>query len=201
MRKAFVLLILVVAFSHAYAGTDASTRPVSWAQPIEMKGVPNLHKVSGKLYRSAQPSAEGMKNLKQLGIKTVVNLRAFHSDRDEIGKTGMNYEHIFMKTWHPEHEDVVRFLKIVTDPDNTPALVHCQHGADRTGTMSAIYRVAVEGWSKEEAIQEMTKGGFNFHTVWSNLPPWIADLDIPAIRKDVGIHVELNNKVDRSNPN
>jgi protein tyrosine phosphatase (PTP) superfamily phosphohydrolase (DUF442 family) len=128
-----------------------------------------------------------MKNLQQIGIKTIVNLRAFHSDRDEIGDTGLGYEHIYMKTWHPEQEDVVRFLKIATDKDKAPVLVHCMHGADRTGTMNAIYRVAVEGWSKEEAVREMTQGGFNFHEVWTNLPPWIADLDIEAIRKEAGI--------------
>ena len=133
-----------------------------------------------------------MANLKKLGIRTIVNLRAFHSDREKIGKTGLKYEHIYMKTWHPEQEDVVRFLKIVTNPDNTPVLVHCQHGADRTGTMSAIYRVVVEGWTKQQAIDEMTKGGFNFHTVWANLPPWIANLDVQAIRNEVGLKIPAN---------
>ena len=33
----------------------------------------------------------------------------------------------------------------------------------------------------------MTQGGVNFHEVWTNLPPWIADLDIDAIRKEAGI--------------
>jgi len=198
MKKAFVLLAVVSVMGHAYADDTASTRPATWAQPVKLEGAPNLHKVSDTLYRSAQPSAEGMKNLKQLGIKTVVNLRAFHSDRDEIGKTGLKYEHIFMKTWHPEHEDVVRFLKIVTNPDNAPVLVHCQHGADRTGTMSAIYRVAVQGWTKEEAVREMTEGGFNFHAVWSNLPPWIADLDIAAIRTEVGIPMAMDKKTAHS---
>lgn len=184
-----VLAIAVTIFLVLPVSADetVTTRPANWAQPIALKGVPNLHKVSGFLYRSAQPSAEGMANLKKMGIKTIVNLRAFHSDRARIGKTGLKYEHIFMKTWHPEQEDVVRFLKIVTNPDNTPVLVHCQHGSDRTGTMSAIYRVVVEGWTKQEAIDEMTKGGFNFHTIWTNLPPWIADLDVKEIRKEVGL--------------
>lgn len=184
--------ILAIATYFLLAGSVSATetvptRPASWAQPITLSGVPNLHKITDTLYRSAQPTAEGMKNLKQMGIKTIVSLRAFHSDRDEIGETRLGYEHIYMKTWHPEQEDVVRFLKIVTNSEQTPVLVHCQHGADRTGTMSAIYRVAVEGWTKEEAIREMTEGGFNFHEVWVNLPPWIADLDIEAIRNEAGI--------------
>ena len=152
-----------------------------------LEGVPNLHKVSDNLYRSAQPTAEGMRNLKQIGIRTIVNLRSFHSDRDEIGHLGLGYEHIHMKAWHPEREEVVRFLQIVTNPERTPVLVHCMHGADRTGTMSALYRIAVQGWTKDEAVREMTDGGFNFHAVFDNLAEWIQQLDVESIRKDAGI--------------
>jgi protein tyrosine/serine phosphatase len=152
-----------------------------------MKDVPNLHRVSDTLYRSAQPSAEGMNNLKTMGIKTVLNLRSFHSDRKEIGDTGLAYEHIYMKAWHPEEKEAVRFLQIVTNPGRVPVIVHCQHGADRTGAMCALYRVAVQGWSKEEAIEEMMKGGFGFHAVWDNLLQWINALGVEKIKKRVGI--------------
>lgn len=162
-------------------------RPAEWAQPIQLDGAPNLHKVSDQLYRSAQPTAEGMRNLKEMGIETVVNLRSFHSDRNEIGNTGLAYEHIFMKAWHPEYKEVVLFLQIVSNPKRTPVLVHCQHGADRTGTMTAIYRIAVQGWSKEDALREMTEGGFGFHDIWVNLVPWIDSLDFAAIRRDAGL--------------
>ena len=164
-----------------------NTRPAVWALPMQLKGVPNLHKVSDNLYRSAQPTAKGMQNLKELGIETIINLRSFHSDRDEIGSTGLAYEHIYMKAWHPEHKEIVRFLQIVTNPKRTPVLVHCQHGADRTGTMSAIYRITVLGWSKEEAINEMVNGGFGFHGIWKNLAPWIDSLDFDAIEKEAGL--------------
>ena len=184
-RSAALLLTLVGA---AMAGAPLADRPATWATPMTVEGVPNLHQVRPTLYRSAQPTAEGMGKLKTMGIKTVVNLRSFHSDRDEIGDTGLANEHIRMKAWHPEREDVVRFLKIVTDPKNTPALVHCQHGADRTGTMCVIYRVAVQGWTKEEAVREMTEGGFGFHEIWANLPTWIEELDIDAVKRDAGIH-------------
>ena len=149
--------------------------------------MPNLYRISAELYRGDQPSPQAMQNLKTLGIKTIINLRSFHSDRDEIGGTGLAYEHIYMKAWHPEEKEVVRFLKIVTDPRRTPALVHCQHGADRTGTMIAVYRIAVQGWSKAEAIREMTQGGFGFHPTWSNLPRWIQKLDIDHIKRQAGI--------------
>lgn len=171
----------------APVAVEPLTRPTSWALPITLAGAPNLHKVSDNLYRSAQPSAEGMANLSALGIKSVISLRAFHSDREALGSTGLVYERIPIKTWHPEREDVVRFLKIATSPARVPVLVHCQHGADRTGTLVTIYRVAVEGWSKAEAVREMTEGGFGFHEIWVNLVPWLEELDMESIRREVGL--------------
>jgi len=171
----------------AWADPSPANRPETWAQPVKLEGVSNLYRVSGELYRGDQPSPQGMQNLKKLGLKTIINLRSFHSDRDEIGETGLANEHIYMKPWHPEEDDVVRFLKIVTDPKRSPVLVHCQHGADRTGTMIAVYRIAVQGWSKAEAIREMTQGGFGFHQTWSNLPRWIQKLNIDDIKSQAGI--------------
>lgn len=156
-------------------------RPVVWAQPIKCKGVPNLHRVSTNLYRSAQPTAEGMKNLKKMGIETIVNLRSFHSDRDEIGDIDLAYEHIYMKAWDPENKEAIRFLQIMTNTNRLPVLVHCKHGSDRTGTMCAIYRIVVEGWTKPDAIKEMTTGDFGFHEIFQNLPEWIEELDVKAL--------------------
>ncbi len=162
-------------------------RPEKWAKPVYLEGVPNLHRITDNLYRSAQPTKEGMKNLKELGIETDINLRSFHSDRDELSNTGISYEHIYMKAWHPEFKEAVRFLQLVTNPKNQPVLFHCQHGADRTGTMCAIYRIAVQGWTKEEALKEMREGGYNYHEIWINLPDWIRDLDVEKLRKEAGI--------------
>lgn len=164
---------------------DAETnRSDSWAIPIPIDGVPNLHKVSDVLYRSAQPTPAGMKEVEKLGVKTVLNLRSFHSDSDEIEGTSLTHQHLYVKAWHPERKEVVRFLQIVTDSKQTPVLVHCQHGADRTGTMCAIYRIVVQKWTKEEALREMTEGGFGFHEVWQNLPKWIDELDVATLGKE-----------------
>jgi len=187
MKRFMAIAILFLLVSVGGADEPTTNRPVSWTQPIALTGVPNLHKVSETLYRSAQPTAEGMKNLKRMGIETIVNLRSFHSDREEIGNTELGYEHVYMKAWHPEQKEIVRFLRIMTNPSRTPVLVHCQHGADRTGTLCAVYRIAVQGWTKEEALREMTEGGFGFHEVWTNLTSWLAELDVESVRKDAGI--------------
>ena len=182
-----LLIMMTLSLANDVCADSQGGRPEKWAQPIRMEGVPNLHKVTDNLYRSAQPTAEGMGNLKKMGVETIVNLRSFHTDRDEIGNTGLAYEHIYMKAWHPEEEEIVRFLQIVTHPEKGPVLVHCQHGADRTGTMCAVYRIAIQGWTREEAVKEMTEGGFGFHEAWVNLVPWIHKLDIGRIKRKAGI--------------
>jgi protein tyrosine/serine phosphatase len=161
-----------------------------WAQPLLVEGVPNLHIVSTNLYRSAQPNRIGMQNLEKLGVKTVINLRSFNSDRSELKGTKLQRAHIYMKAWHPEHKEVLEFLRIATDTNRTPVLVHCQHGADRTGTMCAIYRIVVQGWTKEDALREMQEGGFGYHAIWKNLPSWISKLDVESIRSELGIKTE-----------
>lgn len=178
---------IVLGDESTAAPATLTSRPPVWAQPLTVEGVPNLHKITDSLYRSAQPTATGMENLKAVGIKTVMNLRSFHTDRDDVGKTGLQQDRISMTAWHPEFEDAVRFLKVVTDPEQAPVLFHCRHGADRTGTMCAVYRIAVQGWTKEAAIREMTQGGYGFHEIWINLPKWIMALDIEKLKKAAGI--------------
>jgi len=122
-----------------------------------------------------------------MGIKTVVSLRSFHSDTYKMEGLAFNYVDIPVKVWHAEDEDVIRFLKIVTDKTKTPVFVHCEYGADRTGMMVAIYRIVVQGWSKEAAMKEMTEGGFGWHPMWQNLLHHIRDLDVEALKKSAGL--------------
>jgi protein tyrosine/serine phosphatase len=181
----FRLLFLTLL---ACAGTlCAADRDPKWARKVDQAGLPNLHRISENIYRCAQPTAAGMRAAEKLGIKTVVSLRAFHSDNDETESTKLKTERIHFNTWHPEEEDILRFLKIVTDTNAAPVLIHCQHGADRTGTMVAIYRMAVQGWKKEDAIKEMTDGDFGYHTMWRNLIRYLNALDVNALKRKAGL--------------
>jgi len=164
---------------------SAAARDPRWATPLPGRpGLPNLHRITDTLYRGAQPTPAGFAELKKMGIKTVINLRAVHSDRDEFRRAGVefNYVHISFKAWHPEKEDVVKFLAVVRDPANHPIFFHCQHGADRTGMMSAIYRMVVQGWSNHDALTEMTDGGYGFHSVWRNLEKYVRKFDASKYR-------------------
>ena len=173
-------------------------RPLNWAQPVGKtqlhQGLPNLFQVSPVLYRSAQPTAEGLNLLNQnlavsyglpKEIKTVVNLRNNEGDGALVVPTGVRYEQIPFDTWQVKETDVVRFLKIVRNPNNQPVLLHCKHGADRTGMMTAIYRIVEQGWRKQDAIAEVAQGGFGYHPIWSNLIRYIEHMDVAYIQPKV----------------
>jgi protein tyrosine/serine phosphatase len=163
----------------------APERPATWAQTMKLPGVPNLHVVAPGIYRGAQPTAAGMRELEKLGVKTVINLRAWHDDEDELEGSSLIGEDICFHTRHPEDEDVVRFLSLITDPARQPVFFHCYHGSDRTGMMCAVYRVMECGWSKDEAIKEMTTGGFGYHKMFEDIVEYVEDLDVDAMRGKV----------------
>jgi protein tyrosine/serine phosphatase len=179
MMKLVVALLFMAQISWA----GESGRPQHWAVSIELPGVGNLHRVNENLYRSEQPTREGMKKLKEIvGIKTVINLRVFHTDADELKGTGLLNEELSVKTWRIEDEDVVRVLKLIRNKEKGPFLIHCWHGADRTGLMAAMYRIVEEDWSKDEAIEEMVSGGYGFHPTWENIIEYIRNVDVKKIK-------------------
>ena len=188
MKTFIVTFLILISF---VSGCDyeliSVNRPDYWAESIQLDGVQNLYKVSNYLYRSAQPTAEGIEKLSTLEINTVVNLRSFRSDSSKIVNTGLRYKQIKLSRLDPEEVDIIKFLKIVTSSKKIPILVHCQYGADRTGAMCAIYRIAVQDWTKEEAIKEMIEGGYGYHEIWDNLILWISRLDIDKIEYKAGI--------------
>jgi hypothetical protein len=189
------LLLLLASGCATSPAVAQATRPATWATPVASSpGLPNLQRVNATLYRSAQPSREGFLWLEAQAslahgdpsIRTIVSLRTSADDADFVSRSSpLRLEEISFKTWHPEDEDVVKFLRIVTTPALQPVLVHCRHGSDRTGTMVAVYRIVIEGWTKAQAIDEMANGSFGFHPMWQNLLRYIEALDVDAIRAQV----------------
>ena len=159
----------------------------SWAQRIDKPGLGNLHRVSDTLYRGEQPTAEGMKQLKAMGIKTVVNLRQHHSDDEILSGVDLACENLPTSAFEITADEVVAFLRIATDPARQPVFVHCKHGADRTGVMCAAYRMVVQGWTRDEALEEMTEGGFGHSRVWFNLRRFVERMDVADIRLRTGL--------------
>jgi protein tyrosine/serine phosphatase len=158
-----------------------------WASMVDRSG--NLHRMTDSLYRSEQPLREHIELLQSLGIATVISFRAFHSDWRLLETAAMHRYRIPMHTWHIRDREVIDALShIRTAEAHGAVLIHCQHGADRTGLVSAMYRMVYQGWSKEEALDELLNGGFGFHAIWKNIPSYIEKLDLDAFREGLALH-------------
>jgi protein tyrosine/serine phosphatase len=163
----------------------AGERPANWAQAIELQGVPNLHRITDFLYRSEQPTAEGFKNLEKLGIRTVINLRYFNDDEEEAEGTNLRLERVKILTWRAGDKHVIEVMRMLRHRENGPFLIHCQHGADRTGLMSAMYRVLEQGWTPQDALAELVDGGYGFHKMWKNIKSYVLAVDVSKLRSEI----------------
>ena len=117
----------------------------------------------------------------------MVNLRTGDDDPDDLEGLDLGYVHIPMRADDFSDADVARFLEVATDEARVPVFVHCLHGADRTGVVVGAYRVVVQGWSREEAVAEMTGGGFGYHGIWKKPVAWLETFDLEAVAWMAGI--------------
>ena len=132
------------------------------------KELPNFHQINDRVYRGAQPKSGGLELLKQLGIKTVVNLRdddaRAKQEESDARMAGLQYFNLPFERWgRPQDKEMERALSIIKDPAHQPVFVHCKDGADRTGVLIAIYRITHDGWTSQEAKAEAKRYG---------LKPW-----------------------------
>jgi protein tyrosine phosphatase (PTP) superfamily phosphohydrolase (DUF442 family) len=135
---------------------------------VSLQGLANVGRVAPGIFRGAQPEPEGYATLKEIGIKTVVNLRQRHGERGAVEAAGMRYVEIPMSFLKKVDPAVVRkALSVMTDPANQPVFIHCSRGVDRAGVVVAVYRMEVDGWSEAEAEAEMDALGF--HKIWFQL--------------------------------
>ena len=171
-KRASFATIAIIATMFMVARAQVPT-PVAggtkhaFAQRLSLEGVPVFAQVTPTLYRGAQPTDEGFRNLAEMGVKIVVDQRGSRDkEREQVTKLGMQYVAI---PWHcPFPEDTVfaRFLKLLRDNPDTKVFVHCLSGQDRTGMQVAAYRMAEQDWSADEAKQEMEAFGFSRTHRW-----------------------------------
>jgi protein tyrosine phosphatase (PTP) superfamily phosphohydrolase (DUF442 family) len=128
--------------------------------------LPLFHRLDANYARGAQPASGGIEMLGRLGVKTVVDLRSIYDHTDDIGiaaeRAGLRYYWLPMSVWNPPTDEQAKaFATLVRDESKGPFYVFCFDGLNRTGEMSAIYRLAHDKWSVQQALKEMDDLGFN----------------------------------------
>lgn len=154
------------------------------ARPINAPGLSNAYQVSPMLYRGAQPTPEGYKSLADMGIKAVISFRRTEKpDTKLLNELGLVSYHIPINTFRFKDKHARAFLKIISKQEGS-MYIHCYHGSDCTGTMTALYRIMFEGWTREQALAEMQDEKFGFHKIFSNLIKYIKTVNLDNIKPE-----------------
>lgn len=130
-----------------------------------VNGINNFDRVNNNLYRGGQPDNLGIQNLKNLGIKTVINLRMANDVWVAEESLCMANEIIYINVpmnglLRPTNEQVYKVLLII-DTFPSPVFIHCEHGCDRTGTIVACYRIKRDHWTSKQALSEAKQYGMS----------------------------------------
>ncbi len=105
------------------------------AGTTDLPGVANFHQVDRNLYRGAQPSDEGLKNLAALGVKTIIDLRhgtdRADTEQREAERLGLRYINVPMEgLTPPTDKQIADLMAIFKTADNGAVFVHCREGKD-----------------------------------------------------------------------
>lgn len=168
MQIFFISLLLSLSFQFTSVSAFAK-------QP----SLGHFSQVSEGIYRGGRPDFAALPLLLDYHIKTVIDLQggdhwltAFEPGEKpemiekeeaislELGFQFANYPLSSVKKVNAEEEKWIgEVLALMADPLNRPVFIHCEHGADRTGLVIALYRVFYEGWTAKTAHDEMMKMG------------------------------------------
>ncbi len=146
-----------------------------------------FYKVSDSLYRSSQPSRKAFIEAEKLGIKTVINLRRNRDDNKKARDLDLKLKKIALKSKDIDERDILRVLRAYKKSEK-PVLIHCWHGSDRTGVMTAAYRIIIEDWDKDKAIAEFRRPEFGYHENWyPSLVTLLEKLDVEKMREKLDV--------------
>ena len=144
--RGLLAVAILSAGIHGAFGADSPAAP---------KSLPRFLQVAPGIYRGGQPQDGGYEWLKQHGVKTIINLRSERDERIQVEALGLNYVYLPMDALGEIPPNAIQtFLDTVSDPARQPVFIHCHRGADRTGFMVGVFRIAKQGWSPEQAYEE-----------------------------------------------
>ena len=180
------IIITLLLFPFTLTNAKIRVRPETWGKKVIGSELENLYKIDSNLYRSEQPDEDNFANLHYYGIKSVLNLRNFHSDNDETEDIEINLYHLQTNADELTKEQLINALKIINEAPK-PILVHCWHGSDRTGAICAAYRIVFQNWQVDSALDEMLNGGYGFHSIYKNIIELLNEIDWNTVKKEFSI--------------
>ncbi|HMF57668.1 MAG TPA: hypothetical protein VK619_15100 [Pyrinomonadaceae bacterium] len=153
-----ILATIFALASLSVAQTPAQNSPAN----IHIK---NFGQMDERFYRGAQPHEGDYRDLRALGIQTVIDLRddPVSYERRDVEALGMRYVNIPMSdSEYPKAEQIDAFLRLANDPATGKFYVHCAGGRHRTGVIGAVYRFNFYHWNFDQVYSEMKT--YDFYT-------------------------------------
>jgi tyrosine-protein phosphatase SIW14 len=119
----------------------------------------NFQQVNESLSRGAQPSDDGFRELAKQGVKTILDLRGgagrSSHEAEIVRSLGMKYINVPLDGYQaPTADEVSKVMAVLNDTSAGKVFVHCRRGADRTGTVLAMYRIEHDHWTNQQALEE-----------------------------------------------
>ncbi len=121
----------------------------------------NTHRVSPRLYRSAQPSPAQIARAARRGIKTIINLRgerdcaSYLLQKEACARHGIALVDFPVNSRAAPRKTDMRKLQEIFARIEYPALMHCKSGSDRAGLGAALYLALGENRPVAEAARQL----------------------------------------------
>jgi protein tyrosine phosphatase (PTP) superfamily phosphohydrolase (DUF442 family) len=154
MRNVSLLAFIVMAGLLTGCSTQRGFAPTH--------GIVNLDRVDGKVWRCAQPNRLGLEWLKEQGVDTVINLRhdPWPDEKAICQELGIRYHWIPLSGVRNPTDFQTKLVLGAIENARGQVLLHCQFGADRTGTMVACYRIR-NGMTPQDAFEDAKVHGIS----------------------------------------
>lgn len=154
-RFFFAIAVACVSVASAQAQVKKSTVP----------GVTNFAQVETTVACAGATKPEALAGIKKMGFASVIDLRLATEDganiKDEAAEAkavDIKFVHLPFTSNAPDPAVVDRFLKVISDPANQPAFIHCTTG-NRAAAFWMIKRVLIDRWDMGRASEEAAELG------------------------------------------
>jgi uncharacterized protein (TIGR01244 family) len=151
--------VLVAAGLGAAVGAGAAEAPATVDEAL----IPNYARLTPSLAVAGQPTPEALARLRELGFRTVVNLRAesepgVQAEAEAVRAAGLTYVSVPVTPETLSAADATAVRRVLDDPAGGPVLLHCG-SSNRVGGVWAVIQAQAKGLTVEQALAEGEAAG------------------------------------------
>lgn len=130
-----------------------------------VEGITNFAQVETTVACAGAITPESLARIRKMGFASVINLRLESEEGANIEAesaaakaAGIRFIHLPLNSSAPDPAVVDRFLKIIVEPGNEPAFIHC-HSGNRAAALWLIKRILIDNWDQDRALEESAQLG------------------------------------------